>query len=211
VIRDGLSDYDRQTQRYLFAQSILAYWDGQVYTPEETVARSHQYRDNYSHLVVMCGGSGTGKSTWIRNNCPGYNVISLDRLRKEITGDVRDHSAEGQVRQLSKERLKESLREGENVVWDATNIRRDFRKIPLSLGGSYDAFTSLVTMWVPEEEARKSNRDREESVPESVIGNQYDRFQFPFPDEAHEVVFLDENHNKKKRFLGGIDTNHLRF
>ena len=42
------------------------------------------YDDTWGEVILMCGLPGTGKDTWIRENCPDLPVVSLDEIRKEM-------------------------------------------------------------------------------------------------------------------------------
>lgn len=192
-ICDALGDFDETTREFVFARAVRSAEAGEIYTPEEAVARSYGYRDAYAELVVLCGPSGSGKTSWARQNLPEHHVVSMDDIRRELTGDMADQSRNGEVRQLAKERLKDHLRNHRKVVWDATNLRRDFRGLPLGLGFAYDAFTTLVTFQMRPAEFRRRNRERERSVPEAVLDKQLESIQWPSLDEAHQVVVVGED------------------
>lgn len=157
---------------------------------EEAVARSFRLRDGFSHLVVLCGPSGSGKSTWVAEHLSDYEVVSLDDLREDLTGNAADQSANGQVRQAAQDQLRAALAAHRNVVWDATNLRRDFRRVPIGLGRDYGAFTTLAVLDESPSACRKRNRERSRSVPDYVIDRQFERAEYPYADEADEVVFI---------------------
>jgi predicted kinase len=185
-----LDAFDQTTRDFVFAQAVREAEAGTIYTPQEAVARSYQYRDKFAELVVLCGPSGSGKTAWARENLPDHHVVSMDDIRQELTGDAADQSRNGEVRQLAKKRLKEHLRNHRRIVWDATNLRRDFRRVPLSLGFDYDAFTKLVVFHMPPDEFRRRNRERDRSVPDAILDKQLKSVQWPELDEAHRVVFV---------------------
>ena len=56
-------------------------------------------------LIELIGVSGSGKSTWIKNNKSKWNktvVISPDEIRKELTGNISDQSKNKEVFELTK-------------------------------------------------------------------------------------------------------------
>ena len=55
-------------------------------------------------MVLLCGLPGTGKDTWIRENCPGMPVVSLDEIRREIK--VSPAESQGPVAVEARERGK---------------------------------------------------------------------------------------------------------
>ena len=126
-IRDELKDWDRDTQDLVFSRAIARWEAGEIFTPESEIARFYSYRDCFARVVVTFGVSGSGKSTWITNNLPQHTVISLDSLRQQLGKSRSDQSQNSKVVQLAKEQLKTLLRSQSKIVWDATNLRRDFR------------------------------------------------------------------------------------
>lgn len=172
-----------------------AVWDaeaGLIHTPEEAVARSWRWREEgFADVVVLCGPSGVGKSTWIADHLPDHEVVALDALREELTGDAADQSMNGQVRQLAKERLRVQLRAKGRVVWDATNLRADFRSAIIQLARDYRALTTLVVFHTPEAVFRQRNRDRgERVVRDAILDRQLKGLEWPAEDEAHRVIYV---------------------
>ena len=190
TLRALLKDEDPQTVSFVVNRSRYEFHRGVVFTPEEAWSRSFSYREAFSHLVVLCGPSGCGKSSFVDSDLEGYRVISLDAIREEITGSPEDQTKNGQVRQLAKERLKRALADHEDVVWDATNLRRDFRREPVVLGFDYGAHVELVCFETSLDRCLRNNRSREREVPADVIKRQIERAEFPLADEAHLVTFV---------------------
>lgn len=193
VIEAELGNERTELRQLVLANAIRDYEAGTIHTPHEAIARSYQYRDAFSHLVVMCGPSGAGKSSWIDEHLPDYHLLSLDALREEMTGKRSDQSKNGQVMQAAKELLKGHLRRHEKVVWDATNLRRIHRQMPLQLGFNYHAFVTLVAFHLPEADYIKRNEQRQEAkrVPRHILHKQLDKVEWVYATEAHEVIFVD--------------------
>ena len=180
-------------------RGLLDYEAGLIQTPEEAVSRSYASRAGFPELVVTCGPSGSGKSSWIAEHLPDHTVVSLDALRDELAGKRADQSINGQVLQAAKERLRVVLRRGGKIVWDATNTRRDFRRVPLSLGLDYGALTTLVVFQPPVSTVFARNPARTYSVPPQVIAQQVENAEFPYFPEAHRTLTLDEYHRETAR------------
>jgi len=163
---------------------------GTIYMPEEAIARPYRYRDGFSHLIVLCGPSGSGKSTWVRSRATEAAVIALDEIRAELNGRRGDQSRNGRVVHLAKERLKDALRQHQDVIWDATCLRREHRAALLQLGFDYRALVALVAFQVPEPELGLRNRARSQPVLTQVLADQIRAFDWPYLDEAHEVTVV---------------------
>ena len=76
-------------------------------------------------LYFLVGIPGSGKSTWGENFAKticNTVYISSDQLRIEMYNNVNDIEHTGLVFEEMKKRTKENLKNGKNVVYDATNI-----------------------------------------------------------------------------------------
>ena len=153
--------------------------------------KSKYYENPKAYLTLMCGISGSGKSTYIANRIkdnPHHIVISLDDIRAELSYRE-DQSRNGEVIQLAKQRLKQALAKGSNVIWDATNTRKEFRDVLVQIGLDYNAFVAIQVILNTENNVRKQNVNRKHTVPEYVISKQIKQFQFPTRSEAHLVHY----------------------
>ena len=190
--RRELVDYDRDTRDLVFSRAIARWEAGEIFTPKSEIARSYSYRDSFPQVVVTFGVSGSGKSTWIRENLPEHNVVSLDNLRDSVAKSRSDQSQNSKVVQLAKEQLKTFLRSHNKVVWDATNIRRDFRQQVIKISRDYGALVTLVIFHCPESIYFERNKQRRHSIPENVLVRQIEQMEFPELDEGDRVLVVDE-------------------
>ena len=73
-------------------------------------------------FIMLAGLPGSGKSTYAEElvRKEGFVVHSSDKIREEL-GDVNDQSKNEQVFTILHKRIKEDLRSGKNVIYDATN------------------------------------------------------------------------------------------
>lgn len=81
-------------------------------------------------LIMMCGPAASSKSYNAKLLAEKYNakIFSSDNIREEIYGDVNDQSHNQKVFQILHKRVKEALRNGENAIYDATNLSMKRRK-----------------------------------------------------------------------------------
>lgn len=81
-------------------------------------------------LYVTLGITGSGKSHWIRNFCESVGdilVISPDKIREELTGNVSDQTRNGEVFKIAYKRLQIYFEDGMDVIFDATSLRKKDR------------------------------------------------------------------------------------
>jgi predicted kinase len=79
----------------------------------------------------MVGPSGSGKSTWIKQflaKHPDFKVVSMDEMRKRLTGDISNQSKNEEVYSTSINNAKKFLQSGKNVIWDATSVSEKARE-----------------------------------------------------------------------------------
>lgn len=179
-------------QVYLNGYAVHQLAHGQINMAEEAIAKHYQGGMHYSNLYVMCGISGSGKSTWIDKNLAGFEVISLDEIRTELNGKRSSQKNIGQVLQLAKLRLKTALANKKNVVWDATNLRKDFRDIICDFGRSYHALITLVVFQMKESSLRAGNKNRLHVIGNDIITEQLALLQWPSFNEGHRMLFIGE-------------------
>lgn len=187
-----LADRDSETKDLVFGNAIQNWEAGKILFPEEELARSYNYRDSFPQVVLTFGVSGSGKSTWIEQNLNKHNLISLDSLRTEITGDRSKQTKNSKIVSIAKERLKTYLRSQSKVVWDATNLRRDFRQQIISLSKNYGALITLAIFHCEEAVYWERNQQRRHQIPEAVLRRQLQCMEFPEIDEAHRIIIIDE-------------------
>jgi predicted kinase len=138
-------------------------------------------------VIVMSGMPGAGKDTWIRENVPDWQVVSLDVLRDQL--EVEPGANQGAVVQVAKERAREYLRKRQRFVWNATNISRTLRSQIIQLMADYHARVRLIYVEAPAASLYAQNRSRERVVPPAVIERLLGKWDVPDPSEAHEVIY----------------------
>jgi len=179
-----------KAKKYIAAHAIEGLQQGFITMAEEALGKCYEHKEQHSHLVVLCGPSGIGKSSFVAKHYADFNLVSLDEIREEINGCRTNQKNRGQVIHRAKELLKENLRSKKDVVWDATNLRSDFRKIVCDLGRDYHALVTLVVFLAPEKEIYSGNSNRQYSVPADVLLKQLESYQFPLVDEAHHYMVV---------------------
>ena len=141
-------------------------------------------------LYFLCGLPASGKSTY----CEQYKhnkdwvVLSSDKIRAEL-GDVNDQSRNEEVFKILHSIVKNDLRAGKNVCYDATNLSRrrriyfiqhELRDIPCE--------KVCVLFATPYEICLKNNANRERKVPEEVIEKMYKSFNIPCKQEGWDEI-----------------------
>ncbi|MCX4027755.1 AAA family ATPase [Endozoicomonas sp. SM1973] len=191
VIEQDISCLPKVTQALIKSEAVYLREQGVIHDPADALGKTYHYRNKATpQVIVACGLSGSGKSTWIERHHADLPVISLDSIRQELTGNQADQRQNKQVVTIAKQRLKDCLRNRQSVVWDATNIRRDFRDQLFTMIRNYDGFMQLVMMVNPMDICIKQNQKRANGLSDQIIVEQQNRFEFPLPVEAHQLTFI---------------------
>lgn len=157
-----------------------AYLSGRDIAPEVPL-----YNDTWGEVILMSGLPGTGKDTWIHEDCPDLPMVSLDEIRKALNIAPTDNQTK--VVETAREQAKTYLRKQQSFVWNATNLSPMIRTKQLQLFSDYGAATRIVYLETPWDEELRRNAGRISAVPEQAICRMLDDLAPPEAKEAHTV------------------------
>ena len=143
------------------------------------------YDDTWGKVILMSGLPGTGKDTWIKENCPDLPMISLDGIRREMKISPTDNQSK--VIETARERARELLRRKQPFVWNATNLSPMVRKKQIKLFTQYHAATRIVYLETDWQEQLRRNAAREAAVPEAAVCHMLEELVLPETQEAAAV------------------------
>lgn len=196
----NLTNLSNESRDAILGYAIQDFENGLIFTPEEAVARRYPYLKSFPQLVIMSGPSGSGKTTWIQNHLKDYQKISLDDLR-EYYGKHRGNQKHNSfILSKAKDLLKNYLRNHNKIVWDATNLRKDFRRVICQLGFDYHALVTFVVLHIPSSSIYQGNQSRDYQVGREVLCNQMNLIEWVEDSEAHRIAFV--NHQECLDFKG---------
>jgi putative nucleotidyltransferase with HDIG domain len=147
------------------------------------------FDDTQFEVFLMMGLPGSGKDTWIMENCPDLPVVSLDAVREQMGIDPKDN--QGPVLQRTKEYAKELMRRKQSFVWNATNVSRSRRAELIDLFTVYKGRVTIVFLDTPIETVIAQNRGRTRVVPEPIIYRFLEKLETPDLTEAQRVVVVE--------------------
>ena len=145
------------------------------------------YDDTWGEVILMSGLPGTGKDTWIQNNC-GLPMISLDEIRREL--GIAPTENQTPVVKEARQRAKELLRKKQSFVWNATNLTQLVRAEQIGLFESYGASVRIVYLETDWQTNWERNRNREAAVPEVRLEKMLSILEPPVPWEAKNVEWI---------------------
>lgn len=143
-------------------------------------------------LYVMVGLPGSGKTTYVRRALGTAVRISLDDIRLMLTGRTYDARYEPVVAVVGHAALSSVLANarawGLDVVFDATNITREWRRRSLQLAATHGVPAVAVYLECPLDVATARNRRRKHPVPDEVMARFHSQLEPPEESEGFEEV-----------------------
>ena len=141
-------------------------------------------------LIILCGIPGSGKSTYAKDYITEQeNTIHLssDRIRLELWGDESIQGNPAEVFTLMQKRAVDALNNGQNVIYDATNITRKDRAGIIAVCPKFAKIECHI-IWAPIETCIERDTARERTVGKEVIDRMLKRFQSPYYDEGIDEI-----------------------
>ena len=126
-------------------------------------------------LVVLCGASGSGKSTFARRHFAPTEVVSSDRCRALVGDDETDQSVTAAAFELLHTIVDKRLEIGRLTVVDATNTKPEDRKALLELARRWDVLATAIVFDLPVAACLDHNEQRRDRrTPVHAIKRQHD-------------------------------------
>lgn len=146
------------------------------------------YNTNLGTIILLCGLPGTGKDTFIKENYPDLEVISLDDVRDTLNIDPSENQNE--VYEYAKNKAKDLLRNKKEFIWNATNLTNLVRNKQLNLFHNYKFSVKIIFLETSLDENLKRNKNRVKQVPEKVIYKLLSNINIPEAFEAEDVEWI---------------------
>ena len=148
-------------------------------------------------LIVLCGISGSGKSTFAELLESGnFYRVCPDLIRKEKFGDESIQKDGDKIFRYAYNQMIDYGHDNLNVVFDATNVTKKARQKIIDNAKGFFDFIICYYINTPLEIALDRNARRNRKVPEDVVKSQYDRFEMPTIKEGFDYVsIIDYNLN----------------
>ena len=126
-------------------------------------------------LVVLCGASGSGKSSFARRHFAATEVVSSDHCRALVGDDETDQSVTAAAFDLLHTIVDKRLEIGRLTVVDATNTRAEDRKNLLELARRWDVLATAVVFDLALDVCLHHNEQRQDRrTPPHAIKRQHD-------------------------------------
>jgi predicted kinase len=145
-------------------------------------------------LYITVGLPGSGKSTYAKNFIKDKDVeyLSSDSLRAKFGSGETDQTVTSIVFGHIKRTVDEFLKDGKNVLVDATSVNRKERSDYIKTAKKYGAKVVAIVFKMDRQGLIERNKKRGEQggreVPTFVIDKMLAKFEEPSYDEGIDVI-----------------------
>jgi predicted kinase len=145
-------------------------------------------------LYIAVGLPGSGKSTYAKNFIKGKDIeyLSSDELRAVYGKDETDQSVTPIVFGHIKRKVDEFLKDGKNVLVDATSVNRRERSDYINSAKKYGAKVVALVFKMDRNGLIARNKKRGEEggrvVPTHIIDRMLSKYEDPSFDEGIDVI-----------------------
>ena len=145
-------------------------------------------------LYIAVGLPGSGKSTYAKNFIKDKDIeyLSSDSLRAVYGKDETDQTVTSIVFGHIKRKVDEFLKDGKNVLVDATSVNRKERSDYIKTAKKYGAKVVAIVFKMDRQGLIDRNKKRGEQggrvVPDWVIDKMLNKFEEPSYDEGIDVM-----------------------
>ena len=154
-----------------------------------------QISTNKPIFTMLVGLPGSGKSKYAaeQHEKYGVHVCSSDEIRKELTGDENSQANNEDVFKLLHKQVKEYLKNGESVIYDATNIKSKRRRAFLKELKYIPCEKTCVIFRTPYDICVANQEKRDRKVPEEIIRGMYMKWDTPYWFEGWDNILFYDN------------------
>lgn len=143
-------------------------------------------------FILFCGIPGSGKTYLGRAAADTGKcvLISSDDIREILWGDVNDQRNPKRVFEEMEKLTLGLLTKGYNVIYDATNLKRENRIAILNKVRELDSLidASCIIFDIPLDICIQRATERDRVVPEEVIRRMYKTMEKPTYNEGWDLI-----------------------
>jgi predicted kinase len=149
-------------------------------------------------VYLLVGAPGSGKSTYgLKMVADDPTLVRLcpDEFRAKFGNGEGDQSVSAKAFEATRDGMRNALKEGKNVLIDATNMARKSRKDFVAIARAYFANITAIVFLENKEVLLERNKLRGQQggrdVPEYVIDRMMLNYERPVFPEVDDIIMFD--------------------
>ena len=147
------------------------------------------------HVTIMIGLPGSGKSTWCKDLYKGdENVVYIcpDKNHTKLCDEG--------ILKKAYQQLDNALKEHKDVVIDAANLTKRYRKKWLDICKKYKANVTAVYMHLNYSQVIERMSSRGKQIPHDIIRKMYFDLEEPELSEGFtDIIYVDKDGGMKQK------------
>lgn len=154
-------------------------------------------------VIFMCGLPASGKTTFslqIEKEYENFIRIGADDVRKDLYGSQDEYGNPEQIYAEILKRMKAVLSSGKNLIYDAVNMRKDYRMDFMNLLNEFSVQKNIIVLDVDKNICKQRFLERKRTIPFSSVEHYYSMKDFPSKDEGWDNIWKISNPVEKISF-----------
>lgn len=155
---------------------------------------------------MLVGLPGSGKTHYVNKYLKKENttILSSDEIRKVLFGSEEAQWGNSAVFDAMNRAAIENLKQGRDVIYDATNINSKRRMALLEQikkEVKEDIFFMAIILATPYEICVERQQQRERKVPEKVINRMIKNFEVPYYEEGWDKILIENSKFNQNSYM----------
>jgi predicted kinase len=139
-------------------------------------------------VIILIGFPGCGKSTFAKTLGKNYDILSSDTIRIEVYGDANAEDVNRVVFKKLHGRMWGALKNGKNVVIDATNLTYGARYSYINIAKKNNAKVVGILFDTPIDVCKERNSKRSRVVPDEAYVRLERKYVKPSMSEGFDEI-----------------------
>lgn len=157
-------------------------------------------------FYMLVGLPGSGKTHYANEYLKKENatILSSDEIRKVLLGSEEAQWCNSIVFEAMNRAAIENLKQGRDVIYDATNINSKRRMALLEQikkEVKEDIFFMAIILATPYEICVERQQQRERKVPEKVINRMIKNFEVPYYEEGWDKILIENSEFNQNSYM----------
>ena len=145
-------------------------------------------------IVVMCGVSHSGKTTYAKNRYPKYRYINSDEIRIGMFNSRKISNNESVVWSMFSRKKFDAINKGENIVLDACHISSTSRYH--ALNGVPSNYKKVLVLMDTSKKVLMKRVEKEKRIDFGIVESMINSFLKPTANDGFDKIIVVKTTDK---------------